>query len=55
MELFNSLAAKLLSPMVLAFALGIFATLIKSDLKFPEGLYIGLTIYLLYRFGPTSY
>lgn len=51
MELFNSLAAKLLSPMVLAFALGIFATLIKSDLKFPEGLYIGLTIYLLFAIG----
>ena len=51
MELFNSLAAKLMSPMVLAFALGIFATLIKSDLKFPEGLYIGLTIYLLFAIG----
>ena len=51
MELVNSLAAKLLSPMVLAFALGIFATLIKSDLKFPEGLYIGLTIYLLFAIG----
>ena len=35
MEIFNSLIAKLLSPMVLAFALGIFATLIQSDLKFP--------------------
>ena len=51
MEVYNSLVAKLLSPMVLAFALGIFATLIKSDLKFPEGLYIGLTIYLLFAIG----
>ncbi len=51
MDIFNSLLAKLLSPMVLAFALGIFATLIKSDLKFPEGLYIGLTIYLLFAIG----
>lgn len=51
MEVFNSLLAKLLSPMVLAFALGVFATLIKSDLKFPEGLYIGLTIYLLFAIG----
>lgn len=51
MEVFNSLIAKLLSPMVLAFALGVFATLIKSDLKFPEGLYIGLTIYLLFAIG----
>lgn len=51
MDVFNSLIAKLLSPMVLAFALGVFATLIKSDLKFPEGLYIGLTIYLLFAIG----
>lgn len=51
MEIYNTLLAKLLSPMVLAFALGIFATLIKSDLKFPEGLYIGLTIYLLFAIG----
>lgn len=37
--------------MVLAFALGIFATRIKSDLKFPEGLYQSLTIYLLIAIG----
>ncbi|MCS7012344.1 MAG: sodium-dependent bicarbonate transport family permease [Chloroherpetonaceae bacterium] len=41
----------LLSPMVLAFVLGIIATLIKSDLKFPEELYIALTIYLLVAIG----
>ncbi|HMV41233.1 MAG TPA: sodium-dependent bicarbonate transport family permease [Leptospiraceae bacterium] len=51
MEIFSSLFASLLTPMVLAFVLGIFATLIKSDLKFPEGLYIGLTIYLLFAIG----
>ena len=36
---------KTLSPMVLLVCSRCFATLIKSDLKFPEGLYIGL-IYL---------
>lgn len=47
----DSLMNGLMTPMVLAFALGIFATLIKSDLKIPEGLYIGLTIYLLLAIG----
>jgi hypothetical protein len=51
MDVMDTLVAKLLSPMVLAFALGILASLIKSDLKFPEGLYIGLTIYLLFSIG----
>lgn len=50
MEL-NTLAASLLSPMVLAFALGIIATLSKSDLKFPDELYTALTIYLLVAIG----
>jgi len=51
MELFSSFGASLTSPMVLAFALGIVATLLKSDLKFPEGMYMGLTIYLLFAIG----
>ena len=37
--------------MVLAFALGLFATLVKSDLKFPDELYTALTIYLLFAIG----
>lgn len=37
--------------MMLAFALGIVATLIKSDLKYPDGLYVTLTIYLLFAIG----
>lgn len=41
----------LLSPMVLAFVLGIVATLVKSDLKFPEALYSALSIYLLLAIG----
>ncbi len=51
MELIQSLTASLLSPMVLAFVLGIVATLIKSDLKFPDELQSALTIYLLFAIG----
>jgi hypothetical protein len=51
MEIFQSLSSSLLSPMVLAFVLGLFATLIKSDLKFPDELYSALTIYLLFAIG----
>jgi len=51
MELFQSLSSSLLSPMVLAFALGLFATLVKSDLRFPDELYTALTIYLLFAIG----
>jgi hypothetical protein len=43
--------SSILSPMVLAFVLGIIATQIKSDLKFPEGLYQSLTIYLMMAIG----
>ncbi|MBX7127239.1 MAG: sodium-dependent bicarbonate transport family permease [Cyclobacteriaceae bacterium] len=37
----------ILTPMVLAFLLGVLAARIKSDLKFPDSLYQSLTIYLL--------
>lgn len=51
MEILHSIGGAILTPMVLAFLLGIVATLVGSDLKFPEGLYIGLTIYLLFAIG----
>lgn len=51
MSLLDALVQSLLSPMVLAFALGIIAAVIKSDLKFPPELYTGLTIYLLFAIG----
>lgn len=51
MDLSHLLASSLLSPMVLAFALGIAASLLKSDLHFPEELYTALTIYLLFAIG----
>ena len=41
----------ILSPMVLAFLLGIIASRIKSDLKYPDSLYQSLTIYLLIAIG----
>jgi len=50
-DLLNSLLLSLLSPMVLAFLLGIVATLVRSDLKIPEQLYQALTIYLLFAIG----
>jgi hypothetical protein len=51
MDILHNLASSLLSPMVLAFALGILASLIKSDLKISEEFYGALTIYLLFAIG----
>jgi hypothetical protein len=48
---FETLQANLLAPTVLFFVLGIVATLVRSDLRFPEALYHGLTIYLLAAIG----
>jgi uncharacterized protein len=45
------LLANLLSPVILAFVLGIIASLVKSDLRLPEALYNALTIYLLLAIG----
>ena len=50
-DLLQAIQANLLSPAVLFFALGLVAALTKSDLKFPEPLYVGLTIYLLVAIG----
>ena len=41
----------LVSPPVLAFALGLLAVLLKSDLRLPEAVYQGLSIYLLLGIG----
>lgn len=51
MELFQALSANLLTPAVVFFVLGLVAALVKSDLRFPEPLYAGLTIYLLVVIG----
>jgi hypothetical protein len=47
----DALVANLLSPIVLAFVLGVIASLIRSDLEFPEALYSALSIYLLFAIG----
>ncbi|MCX5740458.1 MAG: sodium-dependent bicarbonate transport family permease, partial [Proteobacteria bacterium] len=51
MDSLELVRANLLSPMVLAFLLGIFATLARSDLRIPEDLYSALSIYLLLAIG----
>ena len=51
MDILDAIRANLLSPAVLFFALGLIAALMKSDLKFPEPLYVALTIYLLVAIG----
>ncbi len=50
-DLGETLRLGLLSPMVLAFALGVAATLLRSDLKFPGEVYTALSIYLLFAIG----
>ena len=51
MDLIHSLGPSLLSPMVLAFGLGLLATLVRSELRIPESLTAALTIYLLLAIG----
>ncbi|MBX3721263.1 MAG: sodium-dependent bicarbonate transport family permease [Turneriella sp.] len=51
MDILHVLWLNLQTPMILAFLLGIIATLLKSDLRFPDGMYTGLTIYLLLAIG----
>ncbi len=45
------LIQNLVSPIVLAFALGIVAQWVKSDLEIPDALYQGISIYLLFAIG----
>jgi uncharacterized protein len=51
MPLLSSLLESLLSPMVLAFVLGLVAVWVRSDLKIPEEFYAAMTIYLLFGIG----
>lgn len=41
----------LLTPPILFFALGIFATLVRSDLEIPQAVTRGLSVYLLFSIG----
>lgn len=45
------LLTNLLSPVILAFVLGVIASVIRSDLRLPEALYNALSIYLLLAIG----
>ena len=51
MDTMNALVMSLLSPMVLAFLLGVAASLMKSDLRIPPEIYTAMTIYLLFAIG----
>lgn len=51
MPFLDALQANLLTPAVLFFVLGLAAALSRSDLRFPEALYEGLTLYLLIAIG----
>ena len=51
MDALELVRLNLLSPMVLAFALGIVATLVRSDLRVPDAIYAALSIYLLFAIG----
>lgn len=51
MDTMNALVMSLLSPMVLAFLLGVAASLMKSDLRIPPEIYAAMTIYLLFAIG----
>jgi len=51
MSVIELLQLNLLSPVILCFFLGIGATLVRSDMRFPEQLYHGLSIYLLLAIG----
>jgi hypothetical protein len=50
-EVLELARANILSPPVLAFALGVVATACRSDLKLPSQLYTSLSIYLLLAIG----
>lgn len=51
MDALELLRLNLLSPMVLAFVLGVVAVFVRSDLRLPEALYTSLSIYLLFAIG----
>lgn len=51
MESLSVLAGNLLSPLVLAFVLGMIATLVKSELEFPESILKAISVYLLFGIG----
>lgn len=51
MDLLQTIQINLLSPIVLAFVLGIIAVVVKSNLSIPEQVYSIISIYLLFAIG----
>lgn len=51
MSTIDLIQLNLLSPPILCFILGLLATVVRSDLRFPEPFYQGLSIYLLLAIG----
>lgn len=51
MNVLHAIQTNLFTPIPLFFALGLFASLVRSELKVPEPLYIGLVLYLLAAIG----
>jgi uncharacterized protein len=51
MDIGSILVSNLLSPLVLAFVLGMIATIVRSDIEFPEQVYKFMSIYLLFSIG----
>ena len=49
--MFDILKINLCSPLTLAFALGVFARIVQSELALPRDLYTSLSIYLLFALG----
>lgn len=50
-EILTLAGANLISPIILSFALGLFAALARSDLTIPEAVAKGMSIYLLFAIG----
>jgi len=51
LDLADAIRTNIASPAVLFFALGMFAAVVRSDLKIPEAVYVGITVYLLAAIG----
>jgi uncharacterized protein len=51
MEFLDAIRTNLASPPILFFLLGLIAAAVKTDLRFPEPLYLALTLYLLVAIG----
>ncbi len=51
MDLTEILKSNLLSPIALAFALGIFTRLIRSEFSLPKDIYTAISVYLLFALG----